>query len=134
MSGVFPLMRSFLYGSGMDILKWQALMCSEIGDLRGATLNMTSSFKNVLTMKHIVVCGVESGWKYGHGDESISSLEGPLLIANSEGKAQGVSIERGLRVQDVLGRMIILQEVGKIPTGELEESKKNTKAKQGPAL
>ena len=42
----------------------------------------------------------------------------PLLVADGQGKAQGVSIEKGLRVYDVLGRIIVIQEVEVIKTEE----------------
>ena len=68
---------------------------------------------NILTMGWIVICGGESGWRYRmkEVENSESCRDVPLLIADGYGKAQGVSIERGLRVHDVLGRMIVIQEV-----------------------
>lgn len=68
---------------------------------------------NVLTMGWIVICGGESGWRYRmkEVEDSESCRDLPLLIADGHGKAQGVSIERGLRVHDVLGRMIVIQEI-----------------------
>ena len=65
-------------------------------------------------MKHIVICGGESGWQYRtkKDDASEEFREAPVLIADEEGKAQGISIERGLRVQDVLGKAIVIQEIG----------------------
>ena len=44
-------------------------------------------------------------------DNSAPFRDVPLLFADGQGKAQGVSIERGLRIHDVLGRMIVIQEV-----------------------
>lgn len=64
-------------------------------------------------MDYVVVCGGESGWQYGIWPEgSAPAKRGPFIVADSEGRAQGVSIERGLRVTDVLGYLIVLQEVG----------------------
>ena len=60
-----------------------------------------------------MVCGGASGWLLDTWQGERSSTTGtPLFIADGEGKAQGVSIERGLHVQDILGRTIIVQEVG----------------------
>jgi hypothetical protein len=41
--------------------------------------------------------------------------DAPVIVADEKGKAQGVSIERDLRVQDVLGRMIVIREVAQAP-------------------
>ncbi len=65
-------------------------------------------------MDYVVVCGGESGWQSGIGQEgsgSAPSRQGPLIVADSNGRAQGVSIERGLQVKDVLGYLILLREV-----------------------
>ena len=63
-------------------------------------------------MDYVVVCGGESGWQYGIWAEgSTPTKQGPLIVADSKGRAQGVSIERGLRVTDVLGYLIVMQEV-----------------------
>ena len=51
-------------------------------------------------------------------ENSESCRDVPLLIADEHGRAQGVSIERGLRVHDVLGRMIVIQEVEVAKTDE----------------
>ena len=89
--------------------------------------------KNILTMKYFVICGGDSGWRYRRpeDDESPLSHDAPLLIADGEGKAQGMSIERGLRIQDVIGRIIIIQEVG---TAKEEAVGVNGIRKRGPAL
>lgn len=64
-------------------------------------------------MKHIVICAGESGWRHRTKEEENSGKcrDSPVLVADGDGNAQGVSIERDLRVQDVLGRMIVIQEI-----------------------
>lgn len=32
-----------------------------------------------------------------------------VIMADGEGSARGISIERGLRIQDILGRLIVLK-------------------------
>lgn len=92
--------------------------------------------KNILTMKYFVICGGESGWRFRRpeDDESLLSHDTPLLIADGEGKAQGMSIERGLRIQDVIGRIIIMQEVGTAKEKEEGGNEGNGIRKRGPAL
>jgi hypothetical protein len=87
-------------------------------------------------MKYIVICAGESGWQYPTPDdgESRHFCDAPILIADGKGKAQGVSIERGLRVQDVLGRMIMIQEVGVVQSKEGDINIENRMQKRGPAL
>jgi hypothetical protein len=82
-------------------------------------------------MKHIVICAGESGWRYRTKAEEDSGQypDLPVIVADGEGKAQGVSIERDLRVQDVIGGMIAIQEV------QLEVRNVAEKIpKRGPAL
>jgi len=75
---------------------------------------------NILSMGWIVICGGESGWRFRmtEADNAAPYRDLPLLTADGHGRAQGVSIERGLRVHDVLGRMIVIQEV---EVGQAEE-------------
>jgi hypothetical protein len=86
-------------------------------------------------MKYAVICGGESGWRYHRGEEGDNAhcRETPLIITDGEGKAQGVSIERGLLVKDVIGRLIVIQEVEicKKEEGEVQE---RIIRKKGPAL
>ena len=58
-----------------------------------------------------MICGGESGWKYRMRRGIKSEHDVPLLIADGQGKAQGVSIEKGLQVHNVLGRMIVIQQI-----------------------
>jgi len=79
---------------------------------------------DILTLKYLVICGEDSGWRYrGSRDE-------PLLMANEEGIAQGVSIEPQLRVHDVLGRMIVILE---LHSKDMDITEAELK-KRGPAL
>jgi hypothetical protein len=83
-------------------------------------------------MKYIVICGGGSGWQYRtkKDEGSEGSWEAPVLVADGEGKAQGVSVERGLRVQDVLGMAIVIQEIGV----QTDVSEDNPNQRRGPAL
>jgi hypothetical protein len=83
-------------------------------------------------MKHIVICAGESGWRYRTEEEKDSGQYGdsPVIVADGEGKAQGVSIERDLRVQDVLGRMIVIQEA----QVEAQDAAQEKIRRRGPAL
>jgi hypothetical protein len=68
-------------------------------------------------MDYVVVCGGGSGWQPGiwlEGSGSGPTRRGPLIVADSQGRAQGVSIERGLQVKDVLGYLIVMQEIGSV--------------------
>ena len=119
-NGMFEMrVRYFHSGSG--------LIPRDFGDLR---IDMTSgsSLGNILRMDHIVICGSDSGWRHRTVSEgaAANTKGAPILFADGEGKAQGVSIERGLRVQDVLGRMIVIL--------ELENAKAGNIQKQRPAL
>jgi len=79
---------------------------------------------DILTLKYLVLCGEDSGWRRN------ASRDEPLLIANAEGIAQGISIEPELRVHDVLGRMIAILEVYSKDRDITEAEHK----KRGPAL
>ena len=118
------------------VFYFRQLICREFGDLRRVNLSTGNTLKNILTMKYLVICGGESGWRYRTPEDGDSVLvrDAPLLIADAEGKAQGISIERGLRVQDVIGRMIVIQEIGKVykEGGDVNERKKQRR--QGLAL
>lgn len=83
-------------------------------------------------MKHIVICAGESGWRYRTKEEKDSGRcrDSPIIVADGDGKAQGVSIERDLRVQDVIGRLIVIQEV---PL-EVQNVTQEKISKRGPAL
>ena len=89
------------------------LSCREFGGFRRGGLSIGNTIAEVLTMKHIVICAGESGWRYRTKEEEDCGRcrDSPIIVADGEGKAQGVSIERDLRVQDVIGRMIVIQEV-----------------------
>jgi hypothetical protein len=80
-------------------------------------------------MKYFVVCGGESGWQFQTNKEE-GSRGPPVLIADGEGKAQGISIERGLRVQDVLGKMIVIQETGV----QMDVIENNPSRRRGPVV
>lgn len=83
-------------------------------------------------MKHVVICAGESGWRHRTKAEENSGQyrDSPVLVADGDGNAQGVSIERDLRVQDVLGRMIVIQEIqSKVENVTLEKI-----SERGPAL
>ena len=83
-------------------------------------------------MKHIVICAGESGWRYRTKEEEESGKcrDAPVIVADGEGKAQGISIERDLRVQDVIGRMIVVQEIQLATEGVTQEKIRS----RGPAL
>lgn len=101
--------------------------------MRPGNLNISHTVTDVLTMKYIVICGGESGWRYRTKEES-PCRETPLLIADGEGKAQGVSIERGLHVQDIIGRIIVIQQV-ETGQAEVQEGIHHTAIRnKGPAL
>jgi hypothetical protein len=89
----------------------------------------------MMTLDYIVICAGESGWRLRNREERGSKhiRETALIFADSEGKAQGVSIERGMRVQDVLGRMIVMKVVGNVLT-EGDITTGSSMRKQGPAL
>jgi hypothetical protein len=112
------------------------LTCSEFGDLRREQQSTGDSLNHILTMKYLVVCGAESGWRYGRPGEGSSNDREmvPLLVANEEGKAQGVSIEKGLRVQDVIGRMIVIREFGIDSAVDSHVLSCGNIRKRGPAL
>jgi len=72
-------------------------------------------------MRFVVVCRGNSGWRYRTQKEAgVHIRDGPVIVADEKGKAQGVSIERDLRVQDVLGRMIVIREVAPPPDDQAE--------------
>lgn len=79
---------------------------------------LASPTVNLLSMRFVVVCRGNSGWRYRTQKEAgVHIRDGPVIVADEKGKAQGVSIERDLRVQDVLGRMIVIREVAPLPDG-----------------
>jgi hypothetical protein len=90
---------------------------SEFGDLRPGQ-STGNILKSMLNLDYIVICAGDSGWRLRNREERGSKhiREVALLYADSEGKAQGVSIERGMRVQDVLGRMIVMKVAGNVST------------------
>jgi len=83
-------------------------------------------------MKHIVICAGESGWRYRTKEEEDlrRCRDSPVIVADGEGKAQGISIERELRVQDVIGRMIVIEEVHL----QAQDVAQEKIPKRGPAL
>jgi hypothetical protein len=89
----------------------------------------------MLSLDYIVICAGESGWRLRNREERGSKhiREAALLFADSEGKAQGVSVERGMCVKDVLGRMIVLKVVGNVST-EGDITTGSGIRKQSPAL
>lgn len=89
----------------------------------------TRNRKNLLAMDYNVICGGESGWEYAK--EKVK--ENPVIVANAEGRAQGVSIERGLLVKDVLGKMIVMQEI-RDPSVENEPITNLNRKRRTPAL
>jgi hypothetical protein len=85
-------------------------------------------------MDYVVICGGESGWQYGSNGKAPDHVKDtPLIVADAEGRAQGVSIERGLRVKDVLGNLIVMQEV-RIAAVEAEPLTARNRNRRGPAL
>jgi hypothetical protein len=89
----------------------------------------------MLTLDYIVICEGESGWQLRNREQtgSLHMRETPLLLADDQGKAQGVSIERGMRVQDVLGRLIVMRAVDSV-TAEEDATTGTSMKKQNPAL
>lgn len=87
-------------------------------------------------MKYMVICGGESGWRYHIEEEGDSqkSRQTLLFIADGEGKAQGVSIERGLYVHDVIGRMIVIQEVEMVKSEVEDVIQEKITRKRSPAF
>jgi len=106
----------------------------QFGDLRNGQAQAPNPVVNLLTLKFLVACGGNSGWRYRtiRSERGALVREAPVIVADERGKAQGVSIERDLRVQDVLGRMIVIREVAPIPEEDLfdqeqmEEVEENT--------
>src|SRR5439155_22474295 len=106
------------------------LQFRDLGDPRISRSGTAATIINILNMRHIVMCNGDSGWRYGTKKEDEGKCqERPVIIADGEGKAQGISIEPGLRVQDVLGRMILLKEIEL----EIQISSEGIQ-KRGPAL
>jgi len=89
----------------------------------------------MLTMDHVVICGGESGWQYDPNTTGSDRAKNttPLIVADAQGRAQGVSIERGLRVKDVLGKMVVMQEV-RPAAAEKEGFTERNRKKQSLAL
>jgi hypothetical protein len=102
--------------------------------MRPGQANVANPVLNLLSMRFLVVCGGNSGWRYRTSqDKDILMREAPIIIADEQGKAQGLSIERDLRVQDVLGRMIVIREVA-CPTDDEENSVEEAAQRQNHSL
>ena len=85
----------------------------EVGDLRQGVQAIGNVVPNVLTMRYLVVCGGESGYRYSaeQNGNALPSRNRPVIIADRQGKAHGLSVERGLNVQSVVGKMILLRDI-----------------------
>lgn len=107
---------------------------SEFGDLRSGRSH-GNALKSMLSLDYIVICEGESGWRLRNKEQtgSLHVRETPLLLADDQGKAQGVSIERGMRIEDVLGRLIVMRMVESV-SAEEEATAGTTIKKQSPAL
>ena len=112
--------------SSLTYLRAEGLTCREFFSQAEP---LRRNRKNLLAMDHIVMCGGESGWEYAM--ENVK--RNPLIVANAEGRAQGVSIERQLLVKDVLGKMVVMQEI-RDPAVENEPITEANRKRRTPAL
>jgi len=67
--------------------------------------------RTFLQLNFFVLCDGDSGFAHRQTvtNDGTRSIIRPVITADGEGIARGISVERGLQMHDVLGRLIVLK-------------------------